>query len=112
MRPADRPYEGVDMRIAASHPVVTTRQGKLRGEVRDGVAVFKGIPYAAPPFGANRFQLPQPPMTWDGIRDAIEYGLVPPQPPYTPPFVQLLDDQGRPGQDSLNLNMCTQYTGG
>jgi para-nitrobenzyl esterase len=100
------------MRIAASHPVVTTRQGKLRGEVRDGIAVFKGIPYAAPPFGANRFQPPQPPPTWDGVRDAIEYGLVPPQPPYAAPFDQLLGDQGRPGQDCLNLNVWTKDPGG
>jgi para-nitrobenzyl esterase len=99
------------MSVAASHPVVTTRQGQLRGEVRDGVAVFKGIPYAAPPFGANRFQPPQPPTTWDGIRDAIEYGLVPPQPPYAPPFDQLLGDQGRPGEDCLNLNLWTKDPG-
>jgi para-nitrobenzyl esterase len=100
------------MSIAASHPVVTTRQGQLRGEVRDGVAVFKGIPYAAPPFGSNRFQPPQPPQKWDGIRDAVEYGLVSPQPPYAPPFDQLLGDQGRPGQDCLNLNAWTPDPGG
>jgi para-nitrobenzyl esterase len=93
--------------IAAGNLVVTTRQGQVRGQVRDGVAAFKGIPYAAPPFGPNRFQPPQPPQSWDGVRDVLEYGRVPPQPPYAPPFDRLLGDQGRPGEDCLNLNLWT-----
>ena len=95
------------MSIAASNVVVTTRQGQVRGQVRGGVVAFKGIPYAAPPFGPNRFQPPRPPERWDGVREALEYGRVAPQPPYAPPFDQLLGDQGRPGEDCLNLNVWT-----
>jgi len=95
------------MSIAAGNLVVTTRQGQVRGQVRDGVATFKGIPYAAPPFGRNRFLPPQAAPSWDGVRDALEYGRVPPQPPYASPFDQLLGDQGRPGEDCLNLNVWT-----
>jgi para-nitrobenzyl esterase len=95
------------MSIAAGNLVVTTRHGRVRGHVTDGVAAFKGIPYAAPPFGPNRFQPPRPPESWDGVRDALEYGRVAPQPPYAPPFDQLLGDQGRPGEDCLNLNVWT-----
>ena len=64
------------MSIAAGNLVVTTRQGQVRGQVTDGVAMFKGIPYAAPPFGSNRFQAPRPPEPWGGVRDAHEYGRV------------------------------------
>jgi para-nitrobenzyl esterase len=101
------------MSIAAANLVVTTRHGRVRGRVADGVAAFKGIPYAGPPFGPNRFQPPRPPESWDGVRDALEYGRVAPQAPYAPPFDQLLGDQGRPGQDCLNLNVWTpDPTGG
>jgi para-nitrobenzyl esterase len=93
--------------IAAGNLVVTTGQGQVRGQVSDGVAAFKGIPYAAPPFGPNRFQPPRPPPSWDGVRDALEYGRVPPQPAYAPPFDRLLGDQGRQGEDCLNLNVWT-----
>ncbi len=41
-------------------PVVTTSSGQVRGHVRDGVASFLGISYAAAPFGEHRFQAPQP----------------------------------------------------
>jgi para-nitrobenzyl esterase len=95
------------MSIAASNLVVSTRQGQVRGQVTDGVAAFKGIPYAAPPFGPNRFQAPRPPQRWDGVRDALEYGRVPPQPPYGSPFDRLLGDQGLSGKDCLNLNVWT-----
>ena len=95
------------MSIAASNLVVTTRQGQVRGHVSEGVAAFKGIPYAASPFGPNRFQPPRPPQSWDGVRDALEYGRVAPQPPYAPPFDRLLGDQGLPGEDCLNLNVWT-----
>jgi len=95
------------MSIAAGSLIVTTQHGRLRGQVVAGVATFKGIPYAAPPFGPNRFQQPRPPEAWDGVRDALEYGKVPPQSPYSPPFDRLLGNQGVPGEDCLNLNVWT-----
>src|ERR1700716_3698195 len=95
------------MSIAAGNLVVTTRQGQVRGQVTDGVAMFKGIPYAAPPFGSNRFQAPRPPERGGGGGAALECVPAPPQPPYAPPFDRLLGDQGVAGEDCLNLNVWT-----
>jgi hypothetical protein len=59
--------------------VVETRQGKVRGSVSDGVVAFKGIPYAASPFGANRLLPPQPVEPWSGVRDTLTFGPNGPQ---------------------------------
>ena len=88
--------------------VVTTRQGKVRGRVADGVNVFKGIPYAAPPVGAHRLRLPQPVAPWSGVRDALAYGPKPPQPPYPPPIDVLLPELTVPGEDCLTLNLWSR----
>ncbi len=81
--------------------VVKTRYGEVRGSVADGVHTFKGIPYAAPPFGAYRLRPPQPVAPWSGVRDALSYGRKPPEPPH-PPWVPEL---AIPGEDCLNLNI-------
>jgi para-nitrobenzyl esterase len=61
-------------------PDVRTTQGTVRGRLEDGLAVFRGIPFAQPPVGALRFQAPRPAEPWDGTRDAQEFGAPPPQP--------------------------------
>ncbi|MDE3229477.1 MAG: carboxylesterase family protein, partial [Chloroflexota bacterium] len=59
------------MSAIISDPVVRTRSGAVRGALSAGVNVFKGVPYAAPPFGANRLRPPQPVTPWSGVRDAL-----------------------------------------
>src|SRR5262245_66518905 len=44
------------------------------GSTQATVRVFKGIPYAAPPIGDNRWRAPQPAAKWDGVRDANAFG--------------------------------------
>ena len=62
-------------------PIATTTGGDVRGFTRDGVHVFRSIPYAAPPVGALRFRPPQPAEPWTGVRDAARFGPVAPQLP-------------------------------
>jgi len=54
----------------ADGPIVKVRQGEARGIVADGVAVFKGLPFAAPPVGDLRWHEPQLPAKWPGVRAA------------------------------------------
>ncbi|GAA4782622.1 carboxylesterase family protein [Actinomycetospora chlora] len=51
----------------------------MRGTLESGVAVFRGIPFAAPPVGGRRFAAPARPAPWDGVRDALAFGPAPPQ---------------------------------
>src|SRR6266508_5475033 len=91
--------------------VVKTRYGEVRGSVADGVSAFKGIPYAAPPFGANRLRAPQPVAPWNGVRDALTYGPKAPQPSYPPPIDVLLPELTVPGEDCLNLSIWSPDLG-
>src|SRR5580704_13359613 len=85
--------------------VAATRYGQVRGQVRDGVASFLGIPYAASPTGELRFAAPEPPEPWAGVRDATAYGPTPPKPAYPAPFDAVLPEPDVPGDDWLNLNV-------
>jgi len=71
--------------LEGASPIATVEQGQLRGTRAGTVAVFKRVPYAANPFlAATRFQAPQPVTAWSGVRDATEYGPMPPQPSRAP----------------------------
>ncbi|MGD1119149.1 MAG: carboxylesterase/lipase family protein [Dehalococcoidales bacterium] len=59
--------------------IVSTKSGKLEGYDANGLFIFKGIPYAAPPLGDLRWMPPQPVKPWDGVRPAKEYGAICPQ---------------------------------
>lgn len=112
---------------AAAGPVVETSLGKVRGASSRGVYSFRGIRYAAPTGGPNRFRPPQPAQPWAGVRDALAFASQAPQrnprPPSGPPAVilpQLLPPRppGAPapsvaaeGEDCLFLNVWTAGLG-
>jgi para-nitrobenzyl esterase len=92
--------------------IVQTRHGDVRGGVADGVNAFKGVSYAAPPFGANRFRPPQPVQAWSGVRDTLTFGPEAPQlRPDDPQIQALVPDPALPGEDCLNLNIWSPDLG-
>lgn len=86
---------------------VLTTSGAVRGAASGPAVAFKGIPYAAPPFGDLRFAAPVPAPRWDGVRDCTEYGPTAPKPPYPAPVDLLLPEPVVPGEEVLNLNVWT-----
>src|SRR5580700_9135046 len=90
---------------AASGPVVGTANGAVRGLASGAVDEFLGIPYAAPPVGALRWQPPQPAASWPGVRDATQFA--PHCPQVAGPF-----GQASTSEDCLYLNVFTPTGGG
>ena len=58
--------------------IVKTENGLVRGLAGNNarISVFKGIPYAAPPVGRNRWCAPRPAQNWDGIKDAFSFAPI------------------------------------
>jgi len=99
---------------AAMLQPVRTQQGQVMGTAGEapGVTVFKGIPFAAAPVGALRFQPAAPPKAWTGVRDANKWGdtCIQPSGKTRPIGVnQALDmpDSPKASEDCLNLNVWT-----
>ncbi|WP_245958708.1 carboxylesterase/lipase family protein [Microbacterium bovistercoris] len=84
---------------------VTISSGTIEGVATDGISRFLGIPYAAPPFGSNRFREPQPVLPWDGIRAATSFGPTAPQLPYGGAIGELLGHVIVEGEDILTANV-------
>lgn len=104
---------GINSASAALDGPVMTQQGLVQGAPGkvDGVTVFKGIPFAAPPVGELRWREPQQPASWDGVRDATQWGqacVQPPAPDRFPPngATDMPDSPGM-SEDCLFLNIWT-----
>jgi para-nitrobenzyl esterase len=84
--------------------IAETTRGRVEGRVKEGVLLFAGIPYAAPPVGDLRFAAPRPHKGWSGTLSAQRFGNAAPQPAgsgltASPPR--------RMSEDCLTLNVTT-----
>jgi para-nitrobenzyl esterase len=89
----------------AGGPVAATANGAVRGLASGAVNEFLGIPYAAPPVGALRWQPPQPAASWSGVRAATQFA--PHCPQVAGPF-----GEASTSEDCLYLNVFTPTGGG
>jgi para-nitrobenzyl esterase len=85
---------------------VNTTCGQLRGSNEDGLAVFRGVPYASPPVGDLRWMPPAPPAPWSGVRDALAFASAAPQEKSAllPPLMTVEQTES---EDCLYLNVWT-----
>ncbi len=67
---------------AQGTPLLRTHveSGDVEGQADGPLAIFKAIPYAAPPVGDLRWRAPQPPQPWEGVLKTDKFGPWPPQP--------------------------------
>ena len=85
---------------AAPPATVHVSSGELQGAIQGDLAVFKGVPFAAPPVGDLRWRAPQP-VTWTGVRTATALA-----PPCMQPRSFLVPKEGPPpSEDCLYLNI-------
>lgn len=110
MRPLTRPgglallcivMTSVSAQTAPTPRVIPTAEGGVTGQMLGGVAVFRGVPYAAAPEGERRWQPPQPAAHRDTVLDATAFGTICPQSrraPYPLAGVPM-------GEDCLKLNI-------
>jgi para-nitrobenzyl esterase len=89
----------------AANPTVTVESGGLAGAREGTVEVFEGIPYAAPPVGALRWEPPARPASWTGTREASTFGPACPQ--WRSRTTAALSSDRRQSEDCLYLNVWT-----
>jgi len=96
------------MSVAAG-TTAKVEQGVLQGTKEDGLAVYRGVPFAAPPVGDLRWRAPQPAKPWQGVRKADQFSascmqtIVEQSMPWTHEFMP----HGVIGEDCLYANVWT-----
>jgi para-nitrobenzyl esterase len=83
-------------------PPLAVEGGAIQGAYEDGMTVYKGIPFAAPPVGELRWRAPQPVVKWEGVKQTAKFAPGPIQ-------------SGRPpsgtSEDCLYLNIWKPASG-
>jgi para-nitrobenzyl esterase len=92
------------MAVIAATDEVKVDAGRLKGVENDGLVIFKGVPFAAPPVGDLRWRAPQPAKAWSGVRSAADYGSDCAQKPFPGDAAPL---GVTPNEDCLYVNVWT-----
>ncbi len=98
------------------NPVLSIEGGQVQGvdtEVK-GVTVYRGIPFAAPPIGENRWRAPQPVVPWEGVKICDTFGHPPFQAAHYPGGYTTEWGYGAEApysEDCLYLNVWTKASG-
>ena len=89
--------------------IANTTSGPVEGAERDGLHIFKGVPFAASPVGAGRWAPPEPPASWSEPRPAKEFGAqaLQSETPMSAMFGGVQQTVAF-GEDCLTLNVWTQ----
>lgn len=98
------------------NPVLSIEGGQVQGVKADieGVYVYKGIPFAAPPIGDNRWRAPQPVVPWEGVLVADKFGHPAFQGAHYPGGYTTewgYGDEAPYSEDCLYLNVWTKNPG-
>lgn len=112
--PGARAFAQQAASVPQAGPAVETASGHIRGNVVEGVRVFRGVPYGAPTSGPQRFMPPEAPEPWTGVRDTLSFGRRAYQPfrPMIPEIGDALTGTGPMSEDCLRLNVWTPDTTG
>src|SRR5581483_2850019 len=91
--------------LAEAPKPVKTQSGPVQGTAEDGVTVYKGIPFAAPPLGDLRWKAPQPAASWTEVRPADKFAPACMQVPIVNATLGM--DAVTTNEDCLYLNIWT-----
>ena len=90
--------------------IVHTEAGRVHGASENGLSVYRGIPYAAPPVGALRFRVAQPHPGWDDVLDCESFRPISPQIPNEALDSMVGAAPQEQSEDCLFLNVWTPGT--
>ncbi len=84
--------------LALAQAPIKVEQGLLQGTSAEGLTIYRGIPFAAPPVGDLRWKSPQPAGKWEGVRKAEKF---------SPKPIQGAPNSPNTSEDCLYLNVWT-----